>query len=592
MSDSPLPRPARVAGRFVVIALSALLLLSIAAVVWLGVRGAIAANHLLAARSEVQQVVELIDDPAAAAAGIAEVGQETAAARALTSDPVWQVAEKLPWIGPQLSAVSTMAAAADDVASSALTPLTEVAATLTPAAMKPADGRIELSTFVGVQDAATAAADGIAAAADSVDRINQVALLAPLRDVVDEVRGILNTARSGTDALARASVLLPAMLGAEGPRNYLILFQNNAEWRSLGGITGAQALVHTEGGGMQLVQQDYAQNFPQFDPPALELDPEVVAIYGQSPATWMHNVTQVPDFTVSGPLAQAMWAQKHGVEVDGVIAIDPVALSYLLEATGPLTLPSGDVLSSENAVLLLLNDVYFRYPDPVDQNTFFNEASRAVFDAIARGQVDASTLISALGHAGDERRLFLWSAHAEDQDVLADSTLAGALPPTDDLTSTFGVFVNDGTGSKMDFYQTLETQLAWGQCSVDAAGRASGTATLAVTIGNTAPASGLPDYITGGGAYGVPPGSAKTVGYLYLPEGFELTGAEITPESGFGGGFHDGRRVVSFETTLAPGESATVTITADTTAPTGAQLDAWVTPTVNTDVTPQVGACL
>jgi hypothetical protein len=575
-----------------IIVLSAAVLLAIAALVWLGVRGALAANHLLAARSDAQQVVELVDDPAAAADAIAKVANETSAARELTSDPVWATAEFVPWLGPQLAAVSTMAEAADDVAGDALTPLTSVASTLTPAAMKPTDGRIELSTFVGVQDAAAQAAEGIGAAADSVDRINEVALLAPLRDVVDEVRGILNQARTGTDALARASVLLPAMLGADGPRDYLVLFQNNAEWRSLGGITGAQALVHTDGGAMQLVQQDYAQNFPRFDPPALELDPEVSAIYGQSPATWMHNVTQVPDFTVSGPLARAMWAQKHGAEVDGVIALDPVALSYLLEATGPLTLSTGDTLTSENAVPLLLNEVYFRYPDPKAQNAFFDEASRAVFEALSRGQADPAKLIAALGRAGDEHRLFLWSAHEDDQSVLADTTLAGALPHSDDLVSTFGAFVNDGTGSKMDYYQNLDTQVGWEQCSVDSSGRVIGTAVLSVTVSNNAPTSGLPDYITGGGAYGVSPGSAKTVGYLYLPEGFELADATISPESGFGGGMHDDRRVLSFDVTLAPGESLTATVKAKTTVPSGAELRVQATPTVNADVTPQVAQCL
>ena len=30
-----------------------------------------------------------------------------------------------------------------------------------------------------------------------------------------------------------------------------------------------------------------------------------------------------------------MWAQQSGMNVDGVIAIDPVALSYILGAVGP-----------------------------------------------------------------------------------------------------------------------------------------------------------------------------------------------------------------------------------------------------------------
>ena len=77
----------------------------------------------------------------------------------------------------------------------------------------------------------------------------------------------------------------------------------------------------------------------------LPLSDEINAIYGQRPGQWMQNVTQIPDFAQSGALARQFWLQRHGLDVDGVIAIDPVALSYILRATGPVTLPSGDVLT-------------------------------------------------------------------------------------------------------------------------------------------------------------------------------------------------------------------------------------------------------
>ena len=57
---------------------------------------------------------------------------DAATAHALTSDPVWRIVEMTPWIGPQLAAVSTVAEAADDVAANALTPLADVASTLSP----------------------------------------------------------------------------------------------------------------------------------------------------------------------------------------------------------------------------------------------------------------------------------------------------------------------------------------------------------------------------------------------------------------------------------------------------------------------------
>ena len=586
------PRSFRLAGAVLAWVLGIALIVSVVAMGWVVVRGAIAADFLRSAKDSASEVVANIADPDAAAASIQKVANDAAMAHALTSDPVWRIVQMTPWIGPQLAAVATVAEAADDVAANALAPLADVASTLSADAFRPSGGTVELSGFIAVQDAAAQSAEAMATADDRMDDINTAALVGPLRDIVDEVSVTFADTKSATEALANASVLLPAMLGADGPRNYLVLFQNNAEWRSLGGIAGAAALIHTDGGSMQLVQQDFAAGFPSFDPSVVPLSPEVTAIYGQKPGQFFHNVTQVPDFSVSGPLARAMWASKHGLEVDGVLSIDPVALSYLLAATGPVKLPSGDTMTADNAVSLLLNDVYLRYPEPADQNQFFAEATDAVFGALVSGDVNAGKLLAGLAQAGDENRLFLWSSHAEDQDVLEDTTLVGGLPVTDSETTTFGVFLNDGTGSKMDFYQTVETTVSWGSCSIDGRGEASGIAQLNVILTNNAPATGLPDYITGAGAYGVTPGSARTVGYLYVPEGFSLTEAELSTGGGFGGGFHDGRQVLSFDVLLAPGESVTATVAAASTAPTGPSLVAQVTPTVNANVTTPISACL
>ncbi|WP_420898141.1 DUF4012 domain-containing protein [Cryobacterium suzukii] len=47
------------------------------------------------------------------------------------------------------------------------------------------------------------------------------------------------------EGMNRAATLLPAMLGATEPRNYILLFQNPAELRSTGGIPGALELRST-----------------------------------------------------------------------------------------------------------------------------------------------------------------------------------------------------------------------------------------------------------------------------------------------------------------------------------------------------------
>lgn len=145
----------------------------------------------------------------------------------------------------------------------------------------------------------------------------------------------------------------------------------------------------------------------------------------------------------------------------------------------------------------------------------------------------------------------------------------------------------------MDYYADAETTIEWDTCAVGAGDAVTGDVTLTVTIANNAPAdaaTSLPDYITGGGGFGVEPGIAKTIGYLYLPPGAELIAASMSDESGFGGGFHEGRQVMSFSVELAPGQSATATLTVRLATPGSGTAVAWITPTVHADAPTAVGA--
>jgi hypothetical protein len=64
-------------------------------------------------------------------------------------------------------------------------------------------------------------------------------LIGVVGTAVDRADDLFSSVSTAVDTLSRTSRLLPDMLGRNGPRTYLVLVQNNAEWRSLGGIAGA-----------------------------------------------------------------------------------------------------------------------------------------------------------------------------------------------------------------------------------------------------------------------------------------------------------------------------------------------------------------
>lgn len=575
MAEYPLTPARRVAGRVVAWTLGAVLAVFVLAAAWIGVRGYLAYTHLQDARAQAADVTAALSDPASAGDVVARVSADTSAARELTSDPVWRLAEGLPWLGAQLSAVATVTAAVDDVASDAVRPLTDAAASFSLDSLRPTDGRFDLAALAALREPAATTAERLRAAADDIDAVRTEELVAPLRAPVSDVQDLLDEVAGGADALERATALMPEMLGANGPRNYLVLFQNNAEWRSLGGIAGAMAVVHTEDGRISLAGQGNTTDFRDVGA-VTPLPPELQQVFGTRPTRFIQNVTQVPDFTVGAPIAREMWRNVFGLEVDGVVAIDPVALSYLLEATGPVTLATGDVLSADTAVPLLLNEVYLRYPNPREQDAFFAAATAAVFGVVSSGDTDPKKLVEALTRAGQERRLALWNADPAAQAVLDGTSLQARLPESDDETTRFGVYLNDSTGSKMDYYMRAATSVGW--CT-DTEGAPEAELTVRLRSDAPADAASLPDYITGDGSFGTHPGSTETLAYVYLPPDAEVVGAVADGSggaTGFGGGYHEGRRVLTWSTVLAPGEEAVATVRVRTSQT--PRLEAVVTP--------------
>jgi hypothetical protein len=382
-------------GRRIVLAVCLLSLVIVAVGAWVGVRGYLAKGELEAALPLAGQLKNQVvsGDAEGAVASAVSLEKHSTEAAELTSDPVWRAAEVLPWVGSNLTVMRELASSVDDVSRSGIGPLASLTGSIGLSDFKPVAGQINLQPLLESRPVLAEASASVDDAIARVSAIDTSGTLQPLVDARQKLLGSLVEASSGLTVLNKAAQLMPAMLGSEGPRNYLVLFQNNAELRATGGIPGAMALVHTDGGSITLVQQASATDFPKFSAPVIDLPFETAALFGSNTAEYMQDVNFTPQFALSGQIAKAMWAQQFGLEVDGVISLDPVALSYLLRATGPIQLPTGDELTSENAVKLLLQDVYVRYSQPGDQDTFFAAAAASIFARVSSGDLDPSKLV-------------------------------------------------------------------------------------------------------------------------------------------------------------------------------------------------------
>ena len=134
-----------------------------------------------------------------------------------------------------------------------------------------------------------------------------------------------------------------------------------------------------------------------------------------------------PDFPRSAELLTARWERDMGQHVDGVIATDPVAVSYLLGATGPVTEPGGLQIDASNVLQVLLRDAYLTYGDDAAAgDAFYTGVASTIFRAVGAGQGDSRAVVDALARAGAEGRLRMWSAHPEEQKKLAATSVGAA----------------------------------------------------------------------------------------------------------------------------------------------------------------------
>jgi len=164
--------------------------------------------------------------------------------------------------------------------------------------------------------------------------------------------------------------------------------------------------------------------------------------------------------------------------------------------------------------------VYLRYDKQAEQDAFFALAAQSVFTAVTNFSGNAEKFVAAIGQSVGEHRVYVWSAHADEQAVIAGSSVASLWPQSDATAAGFGVYLADLTMSKIDWYVTPSATVAGTSCP-EWGGHSYYE--LHLTLSSSVPAlgAGLSDYIVGK-ADGAGRGDAVTQVYLAMPEGFQV----------------------------------------------------------------------
>lgn len=547
-----------------------LLLVVVGGAVWVGFKAFTVQSELSAAKPLLATVKDkvLAGEASSAQADVQQLQEHSTAAREAASGPAWWLAEQIPgMVGENLVAVRTVVDSISDVVDDAVVPAVALGDTLSPSIFKPVDGTVNLAAIQTVLPVLDTAGTALTSANTAVSGIKTDSLIGPVKDAVTQVGKLVGDVEPAIATAKALAPVLPELLGANGPRNYLLVFENSAEVRPLGGIAGAQILLTADQGRLSIAQDSSGRAFERESEEFANarLSKELRQLFLVPFGVQSQNNTLTPRVEVAADLTRSMWGSQRGITPATVLFIDPVALGYILEATGPIDLPDGNKLTSENAIDLLLNQVYQTYADDADaQDAYFSAAAGATFSAIMNGKADMAKFVAAVQRAGAERRMLASSTDETVQGLIVDAGLQGKMPQETDTAHQIGVYYSDYLGSKMDYY--LRSTIEVGQAQCAAGNRVVRVNIAASNILDPAAVDGLSTFITGAGGNGfaIPFGDLRVFTYIYAPEGATVTNVTGSTNQepaaiGVDGNYSVGRGVIQ----VSPGDTQTATIDID-----------------------------
>jgi hypothetical protein len=379
------------------------------------------------------------------------------------------------------------------------------------------DGTLDVDAFQKAASAASAVQHRLANAERLLESSSDSLLLPQVsRARRDFVTAVASAGREANTVVALTS-LLPKALGAEGARSWMVGAANTAELRGRSGYLGAFAILKTDRGHIALSAFQGVEKLPVLA--TAFSGPDVAVEYRDHSRTlgglnaWP-NLTMSPNFPSGADLLLSRLQASGGPVAGGAISLDPTALSYLMEVTGPVQVAGvPDILTARNVVDWALNRIYALDAAHQDQRkATLADIAQAVWQRVLTSQGSPLPLGHALGRALREGHLLVYSSDRSEQADFSSLGITGEVNknPGDYLmvlTQNFGE-------NKMDYYMQREVAFR-GRPAADG----SLDVNLRITLHNAAPAgAALTDFVGGARPHlGLPANTGRSYLSVFVP---------------------------------------------------------------------------
>lgn len=459
-----------------------------------------ARDGVAAAGSDERQAAELFRAASADLSG----------ASRFVASPLLTPVRLVPIVAQQQRAVSVATTTARDLASTAA----DGAALVERDGLRPVDGRVDTTAVSDLVAPLQEAVDALSTATVELASLSSPWLAAPLADRLGELEVSVDEALPATELALEGAEVVPAMAGGDGPRRWLMMITTPAESRMLGGFVGNWAVIEAVDGSFDVVEDGSASDLNRQQAAAVrqvDASEEYFQRYGRySPNVYFQNSSASPDFPSAARVASSFYQQSTGRPLDGVVAMDPIALGALVNIGGPVEIPTlGRTFTGDELSQFLLVDLYDY--DEETQDDIFAEAIDGAVDGLTDGALPGPGLLAdAMGTVAAEGRLVMWSPFADEESFFANLGVDGALPDNDGQDFLFVGLANIAP-NKIDTY--IERTVSYDVTYNPESGRVLSEATVVLT--NTATLDLAPVVV--GNDAGLPVGTAYTFVSLYTP---------------------------------------------------------------------------
>ncbi len=280
----------------------------------------------------------------------------------------------------------------------------------------------------------------------------------------------------------------PTLLGADRPRVYLLVAQNDDELRATGGFITGVALLKIDQG--QIAVGDFkdsysVDNLDQPHPAA----PAPLQQYMYAYYWTFRDGNWSPDFPTAAKQLETLYQIDRGIAADGVIAVNQKLLPRLLDALGPVTLDAYNETVNANNALAKIHE-YWASPQGIGQppdwwehrKDFIGNLFAAMMHRLTTGDLDRVRLASALleGVMTKDLLIYVNDAGAGDAASLSqmDALFAGSGDAVMLVDSNVGFNKVDGNVQRQVDY------------AVDLDESGSVQATVTITYSNASPSDG------------------------------------------------------------------------------------------------------